>query len=149
MSITDTIDALTALRTYLLSSAYVTDQVGVTGVYIGQIPRGTTNPGKAIVLLQNTGEANIWLPLFDADIQFRSYGTTSVEAREVYRGLRSALHGAKRQKIDPGVDVGTGTNWMLTAYESGGPSDESEPEIVGWHFVLSVFRCLFVSFPVE
>lgn len=147
MAIHDTIDAASALRQYLLSNSYVSDEVG-TRVYVRQIPRGTAAPGKAIVLIQVGGVPATRLPIVDTEFQIRCYGGTSVEAREVYRGLRSALHFARRQKIEPGVGVGSGDNWLVSAREVSGASDLREPE-TEWEFVLCRFSCVFVTFPVE
>ena len=146
MGIRDTINCASALRTCLLSSSYVSDEVG-TRVYVRQIPRGTAAPGKAIVLIQIGGVPATRLPIVDAEFQARCYGGTSVEAREVYRGLRSCLHLARRQKIEPGVGVGSGDNWLVSAREMGGASDLREPE-TEWEFVLCQFSCIFVTFPV-
>jgi hypothetical protein len=146
MAVTDTIDWMAALRQFLVSDSGVANEVG-DAVYVRKVPRGTNVPGKAVVLVQSGGGVPVRLPVITANVQVRCYGDTSREAREVYRVVRSALHFARRYQIEPGEGVIDGSHWLVSARETSGPSDENEPE-TGWFFVVSIFGCTFVSFPV-
>ncbi len=148
MAITDTIDWNAALKEFLDGEAYVTDEVG-TKIFVRNIPKGGGTPGKALVLVQSGGGAAIRLPIVTCEYRFRCYGDTAYEAREVYRGLRSALHGVKRKRITPGTGVSdSGTHWLIIAKETGSPQDVMEPE-TDWNFVLCQFWCMFFTFPVS
>ncbi len=147
MGITDMIDPLAALVQFLLSSTATADEVG-TAVYGAQLPRGETQPGQAVLVIQmGGGDVPSRLCTIDVDFQIRCYGATSVEAQAVYAAVRKDLHFARRQKITPGTGIGSGTHWMVTARETSSPQHVRE-FVTDWKYVAALFSCKFISFPM-
>ncbi len=89
------LDLLEWLRAYLLTRSEVTSFVGSgdsAKVYAGQMPEGETYE-TLIVLDEVGGNADPDVPIRRESVQFRVYGDTMANARELYKNVFVLLHG--------------------------------------------------------
>lgn len=128
------IDTNVALRNYLLSQVSLRNHVG-TRIYWPRLPE-TFVLVKAISFFTNGGEANRYIPEVETTIQFHCYGTTSIEARLVYRALFDVLHSKEN------IWIGAGDAFLIHAFEQGQGTDLIDPD-TDWPFVLTFFDVKF------
>lgn len=85
------IDTDTALRLHLLEPSDLRTLLGGPYVYWPELPAGTSGAGKRVVFRMNGGSAEDTLPIHRPTINFRCYGVTAYEAKQVYRELHDRL----------------------------------------------------------
>lgn len=85
------IDVDTALRLHLLEPSDLRTFLGGPYVFWPELPAGTSGAGKRITFRLNGGSAEDTLPIHRPTINFRCYGATSYEAKQVYRELHDRL----------------------------------------------------------
>jgi len=115
------IDPLKVLYVYLTGNSEITsNSIAVYG------PPGLPvdwSPSKTIVFSGSGGLSNLNLPVFNDYIEFRCYGASAMEAREVHTVLYSVLH---REGLRD-VDMGSYTARITHTQEAIRPYDLIEP----------------------
>ena len=124
------IDSNAAIVEFLKTDAPLTTKVG-TNIYVGRLKDGF-NLGPAVVVSTRGGRAELYVPHIRPSVQFKCYGSTQIEAREVYRLIFDALDG-----ID-GVTLVSGRH-IANALEEVHGQDLIDPD-TNWPFVLSFFE---------
>lgn len=130
------IDTNTELRTWLLTQSTIADEVS-TRIYWPQLPeRYDYDNRKAIAFFCRGGSNHNEIPLLEPSIQFKCFGATSVEAREVYRALYDTLYD---------VDASTDNAYILSATEETAGQDLRDQEDENSFFVLTFWKVQFIE----
>lgn len=134
------IDVHTTVRTFLLANEGLAALVPAARVFAG---RNEPPPGYApgsdgpCVTFKVRGGAGAYRgrdyedALLVPSMQFKCYGTSEVEAYQVYRALADALHGGRGASVLHAEEAGIGQ-----------PLEEPDTE---WRFVLSFFDVMVRS----
>lgn len=124
------IDSNAAIVEFLKTDGPLATKVG-TDIYAGRLKDGF-ELGPAIVVSTRGGKAEVYIPHIKPSIQVKCYGTTQMEAREVYGLIFDALHG-----IDS-ITLGSGRH-IASALEEVQGQDLIDPD-TNWPFVLAFFE---------
>lgn len=136
------IDAHNALRAHLIAASPLRTLLGGDFVFTPEVPAtytGLTMPGKAIAFRFGGGRTEPYLHAQQARVSFRCYGSTSVQAREVYRALYDRLHLSQSFIVG---DVG-----FHGIFESV-PGEPLEEPDTGWPFVFAVYTVVVATVAV-
>ena len=135
------IDAHSALRSYLIAASPLRTLLGGDFVYWPEVPGGgdPAMPGKAISFRFGPGFTFPTLAAQDADARFRCFGSTALQAMDVYRALRDRLHG--RQNFIVGTVGFHGANEL-------GPGEPLEDPATGWPYVFVRYSIRVATIPL-
>ena len=127
------IDTNEIIRAYLAADAGLIPLVG-SRIYCPRLPENADLP--AIGFFTRGGTANPHIPEIPGpSVQFDCWGTSFIEARQVYRALYDALQGLQDEKVTIGAD----TYMILSAIEEVQGQDLADPEIQGYYRTLCFF----------
>lgn len=136
------IDAHNALRSYLIAASPLRTLLGGDFVFVPEVPATVTGlvmPEKAISFRMTGGQSVKSLRAQKARVTFRCWGTTSEEAREVYRALYDRLNDKQNFVV--------GTVGFHGADEEV-PGEPLEDPRTGWPFVHTVYSVTVATVPV-
>ena len=108
-----------------------------TDIYCPRLPENISPP--AIGFFTRGGTATPYIPdMPSPSVQFDCWGTTSIEAREVYRALYDALQGIQNVKVTiSGTDY-----YILSAIEEVQGQDLVDQDIQNYFRVLCFFEIM-------
>ena len=134
------IDAHAALRAHLIADSPLKTLLGSNRVYVGEVPGGTAMPGKAISFRVSGGFTYDTLRMQDARVTFKCYGSTALQAGEVYRALYDRLHGTQNFIVG---DVG------FHGISEDVPGVPLEDPATNWPYVHTVYTAKVATIPVS
>lgn len=127
-------DTNSIVRAYLALDPGLIALVG-TKVYCPRVPENIALP--ALGFFTRGGLATPYIPDMPApSIQFDCWGSTTIQAREVYRALYDALQGIQNQS----VVVGGTTYYIYSSREEVQGQDLQDVDIPGRFRVLTFFE---------
>lgn len=129
-------DSNAIIRAYLATDTALTALVGAR-IYCPRLPENADLP--AIGFFTRGGRANPHIPPIPSpSVQFDCWGTSYIEARQVYRALYDALQGLQ----DQSVTIGASTYKILSAIEEVQGMDLADPDIPNYFRVLTFFEII-------
>ena len=136
MAITDT-NAI--LRAHLLTVA-----LGIGGrIYVPRLPEGTTLP--ALSFFTRGGMSNPHIPPIPSpSVQFDCWGTTPIEARNLYNALYDEMQGLTGQAVVIGAD----TFRIVSAVEESTGQDLQDVDIPSYYRVLTFYKIDIQAEPI-
>ena len=141
--LTPQIDTVAEMITYLRADAGVTAQVATRVYGPPGIPNGAALQKMIDVFV--TSEPNkIDVPMLEAEIQVRCWGTTAKAAWQVYQAVNAALH---RTGLQMWVGQNAGTVIMYQCYKSFGPLAGMDDTVTGdeWPNVIARYTAILAE----
>ena len=130
-------DSNAIIRAYLITQSDLTDIVS-TRIFCPALPENTTLPAVSFSTVGGPPSNPNITKIVDPTVQFDCWADNPIEAREVYRALRSALQGI--QMID--VVVSGTTFSIMSSIEEGQGQDIIEVELPNYFRVLTFFKMM-------
>jgi len=130
-------DTNSIIYAYLNAQTVLTD-VATGGIFCPRLPENTVLPALSFNTRGGLPPNPHIKPIVTPSVQFDCYGSTPIEAREVYRALYDVLEGI--QMVDVVVDGSTYK--ILSAMEEGQGQDRQDEEILTYFKVLTFFTIM-------
>ena len=129
-------DTNTIIRTFLLDQTTLTDVVS-TRIHCPRLPENATLPALSFFTRGGTSTPYIkGIP--EPSVQFDCWGSTSINAREVYRALYDVLQGIQREVVSV-----SGSDYIIwSAIEEVQGQDLVDIEIQNYFRVLTFFSMM-------
>ncbi len=129
-------DSNAVIRKYLDADVGLGAVVG-DKIHCPRLPENAVLP--ALGFMARGGSSTPYIPgLIAPSVQFDCWGSSPIEAREVYRALYDALQGIQ----DESVTIGADTFYILSAREEVQGQDLIDADIPGYFRVLTFFEIM-------
>ena len=141
------IDADTALRVYLLEPSDLRTLLGGPYVYWPELPAGISGNAKRITFRMNGGSADNDVPINRYTANFRCYGSSAYEAKQVYRALHDRLVRTDNLVVtdtfaDPDQRVAF---YNITEVTADQPLQDPP---TGWHYRFGIWNLTVSTLPI-
>lgn len=140
------IDAHTALRLHLLEASPLRTLLGGPHVFWPELPAGTSGAAKRVVFRGNGGSADNELPMHRYTFNFRTYGSTSYEAGQVYRALHDRLVRTGNLIVVDTFDTNRRVGFYNFMEVTPGQPLQDPP--TGWFYFFSVWTVTVSTLPI-
>ena len=140
------IDADTALRLHLLEPSALRTLLGGPYIYWPELPAGVSGAAKRITFRFNGGSADNDLPIHRNTVNFRCYGATAYEAKQLNRALHDRLVRTGNVIVVDTFDSNSRVGFYNFTEVTPGQPVQDPP--TGWFYRFSVWTVTVSTLPI-